>query len=187
MYCNSVWDTRWRSWLRRWATNRKVVGSIPDRVIGILTYSFRPHYGPSFDTPSNRNEYQKYFLGGKSGRCYGWQPYHFHVPITLKSGSLNLLEPSGTAQVCNGIALPFIVILLYIFITSSFVIDDFLIITHQIHLVTLWNEVEYGPSSVLQIVDCPGTPISVTVCDFGLLWQTLREIRMELILAGSGV
>jgi hypothetical protein len=28
------------------------------------------------------------------------------VPIVLKSGSLNLLEPSGPLQVCNGIALP---------------------------------------------------------------------------------
>jgi hypothetical protein len=28
------------------------------------------------------------------------------VPIVLKSGSLNLLEPSGPAQACNGIALP---------------------------------------------------------------------------------
>ena len=31
----------------------------------------------------------------------------FHVPIVLKSGSLNLLEPSGPVQACNGIALPF--------------------------------------------------------------------------------
>ena len=28
------------------------------------------------------------------------------MPIVLKSGSLNLLEPSGLAQACNGIALP---------------------------------------------------------------------------------
>jgi len=28
------------------------------------------------------------------------------VPIVLKSGSLNLLEPSGPVQGCNGIALP---------------------------------------------------------------------------------
>jgi len=28
------------------------------------------------------------------------------VPIVLKSGSLNLLEPPGLVQVCNGIALP---------------------------------------------------------------------------------
>jgi hypothetical protein len=26
------------------------------------------------------------------------------VPIVLKYGSLNLLEPSGTVQACNGIA-----------------------------------------------------------------------------------
>jgi len=29
------------------------------------------------------------------------------VPIVLKSGSLNLLEPSGPVQACNGTALPF--------------------------------------------------------------------------------
>jgi hypothetical protein len=29
------------------------------------------------------------------------------VPIVLKSGSLNLLEPSGALQACNGITLPF--------------------------------------------------------------------------------
>jgi hypothetical protein len=35
-----------------------------------------------------------------------WQPYHIHVLIVLKSGSLNLLGPSGPMQACNGIALP---------------------------------------------------------------------------------
>ena len=29
------------------------------------------------------------------------------MPIVLKSGSLNLLEPSGPVQACNGLALPF--------------------------------------------------------------------------------
>jgi hypothetical protein len=29
------------------------------------------------------------------------------VPIVLKSGNLNLLEPSGPVKACNGIALPF--------------------------------------------------------------------------------
>ena len=28
------------------------------------------------------------------------------MPIVLKSASLNLLEPSGSVQACNGIALP---------------------------------------------------------------------------------
>jgi hypothetical protein len=35
-----------------------------------------------------------------------WQPYHLHAPIVLKSGSLNVLEPSGPVQACNVIALP---------------------------------------------------------------------------------
>ena len=43
----------------------------------------------------------------KAAGAYGLQPYHLHVPIVLKSGSLNLLETSGPLQACNGIALPF--------------------------------------------------------------------------------
>jgi hypothetical protein len=35
------------------------------------------------------------------------QPYHLHVTIILKSGSLKLLEPSGPVKACNGIAFPF--------------------------------------------------------------------------------
>ena len=45
--------------------------------------------------------------GDKGGQCVGLQPYHLHVPIVLKSGSLKLLEPSGPVQDCNGIVLPF--------------------------------------------------------------------------------
>jgi len=31
-----------------------------------LTQSFRPQYGPGVNSASNRNEYQKYFLGVKA-------------------------------------------------------------------------------------------------------------------------
>jgi len=55
---------------------------------------------------SNRNEYQEYFLGVKAAGAQGWQSYRLHVPIALKSGSLNLLEPSGPVQACNGITQP---------------------------------------------------------------------------------
>jgi hypothetical protein len=34
---------------------------------------------------------------------------NLNVPIVLKSGSLNLLEPSGPVKACNGIALPLLV------------------------------------------------------------------------------
>jgi len=30
-----------------------------------LILSFRSHYGPGVESPSNRNEYQEYFLGVK--------------------------------------------------------------------------------------------------------------------------
>jgi len=38
----------------------------------------------------------------KAAGVYGSQPYHLLVPTVLKSGSLNLLEPSGPVQACNG-------------------------------------------------------------------------------------
>jgi hypothetical protein len=46
-------------------------------------------------------------MGVKAADAYDWQTYHFHVPIVLKSGSLNILESVGPLQVFNGIALPF--------------------------------------------------------------------------------
>jgi len=52
-------------WLRCYATNRMVAGSIPAGVSGFFIdiKSFRSHYGPGIDSASNRNEYQEYFLG----------------------------------------------------------------------------------------------------------------------------
>ena len=44
--------------------------------------------------------------GVKAAGAWGWQPYHFHVPIVLKYGSLNLLEHSGPVQTCDWVALP---------------------------------------------------------------------------------
>jgi hypothetical protein len=44
--------------------------------------------------------------GVEAAGAWGWQPYQLDVPIVLKSGSLNLLEPSGLVQACNGIDLP---------------------------------------------------------------------------------
>jgi len=41
---------------------------------------------------------------GKGGWCVGLT-LPLHVPIFLKYGSLNLLEPSEPVQACNGIAL----------------------------------------------------------------------------------
>ena len=54
--------------LRFYATNRKVAGSIPAGVSGLLIdiKSFQSHYVPGVDSAINRNEYQEYFLGVKA-------------------------------------------------------------------------------------------------------------------------
>jgi len=59
---------------------------------------------------ASENEYQVN-ARGKGGRCIRLTTYHLHVLIVKKSGGLNLLEPCGPVQACNGTALrllPFI-------------------------------------------------------------------------------
>ena len=46
------------------------------------------------------------YPGGKGGRCVGLTTLPPSCADFLKSGNLNLLEPSGPVQACNGIALP---------------------------------------------------------------------------------
>jgi hypothetical protein len=70
-------------------------------------YCNMSEFSPGVNSASNRNEYQEYILGVKAAGAQGRQPCHLHVPIVLKSVSLNLLEPSGPVEACNGIALPF--------------------------------------------------------------------------------
>ena len=96
-------------WLRCFARNRKVAGSIPDGVIWFFVdiKSFRSHYCPGVDSASNRNEYQELFLGGKGGRCVRLAILPPSCAVVMKSGNLNFLEPSGPLQVCNGTALSF--------------------------------------------------------------------------------
>jgi hypothetical protein len=50
------------------------------------------------------------FPGVKAAGAWGWQLHHLHVPTVVKSGNLNLLEPSGPVQACNWIALPFYIL-----------------------------------------------------------------------------
>ena len=102
-------STRWRSWLRHCATNWKVAGSIPRGFTEIFHW-----HNPSgrnmalgLTEPLTEMSIRNISWRIKPAGAYGRQPYHLHVPIVLKSGSLTLLETSGPAQTCNGIALPF--------------------------------------------------------------------------------
>jgi len=52
---------------------RVIAGSIPGGVTGIFHWlnPSGPTYSPGFDSASNRNEHQEYFLADKGGRCVG--------------------------------------------------------------------------------------------------------------------
>jgi len=94
--------------LRHCATSQKVAGSFPDGITGIFHW-----HNPSSRTvalgltqPLTEMSTRNISWGVKTASAWGRQPYHLHVPIVLKSGTLNILEPSGPVQACNGIALP---------------------------------------------------------------------------------
>ena len=97
-------------WLRHCDISRKVVGLIPDGVIGIFLWR-----NPSGCTvalgwihPLAEMSSRNISCGVKAADVYCWQPYHLHVLIVMNSGSLDLMVPSGPVQVCNRIALPFL-------------------------------------------------------------------------------
>jgi hypothetical protein len=89
---------RWCGWLRHCATSRKIAGSIPDGAFRIF------HWHNPYDCTMSLRLTR--LLTEMSARNISWQPYHFHVPIVLKSGSVNLLKPSGPVQAYSWIALP---------------------------------------------------------------------------------
>ena len=100
--CPQGKNTAVAQWLRCCATNRKVAGSIPAGVSGFFfdIKSFRSRYGPGVDSASNRNEYQEIFHEGKGGRCVRLTTLPPSCDV-MKSGKLNLLEPSGPLQACK--------------------------------------------------------------------------------------
>ena len=92
--------------LRHWGISRKVVGSIPNGVTGIFLW-----HNPSGSTitlglnqPLTEMSTRSIFWGIKAAGALGWH-FDVHVSIVLKSGSLILLEISGSVQECNVIVL----------------------------------------------------------------------------------
>jgi len=90
-------DTRWRCWLRQCASSWKFACSIPASVIGISHSSGRT-LALGCTQPITEMSIRDISWDLKAAGAYGWQLYHLPVPIVLKSGSLNLLEPSGPLQ-----------------------------------------------------------------------------------------
>jgi len=124
IYIYIYMGTRWCSWLRHCTTSRKVVCSIPDGVFGIFLFRNPSGRPVAFGSTQPLTEMitRNISWGVKAAIACGWQPYHLHVPTVLKSGSLNLLEPSGPVQACNWIAWPwyiYIYIYRYIYILTT--------------------------------------------------------------------
>ena len=122
-------------WLRCCATNRKVVSSFPDGVIGIF-HSHNPSDRTMAlgSTQSLTEMSTRRISWGKCGRCVRLTTLTTFFAVVMKSGNLNFLEPFGLLQACNGTDLP---LSSYPFISCS--IDSsssplLLLIQYYIHL-----------------------------------------------------
>jgi len=95
---NCLWGTAVAQWLRCCATNRKVAGSTPPGVGGFFI-------DPGVDS---------------GGRCVRLTTLAPSCALVTKSGGLNVLEPSGPVQVCNGTAWKIVSTYWYVILLSSY-------------------------------------------------------------------
>lgn len=86
------WD-----WLKHCATSRKVVGSIPNGVMGIPHWHKPAGLAMSLGStqPLTKMNTRNISWCVKEVGASGWQPYRLNVPTVMKSGILNLLEHSA--------------------------------------------------------------------------------------------
>jgi hypothetical protein len=94
------WGTRWRSWLRHYATSRRVAVSIPDCVTGIFHGHNPSGRTMALGSTQPLTEVTGILPGGKGGRCVGL--------TTLLPSCADCLQfwepqPPGTLRACPGL------------------------------------------------------------------------------------
>ena len=102
----------WRSWLRHLITTRKVVGSIPDGVIGIIHWhnlSCRHMTLMSTQTLTSISTSNTTWLVKAAG-AYGWHPNHLHVPTVRNLGASLSCNLRGMSRPVTRIAYGFSVV-----------------------------------------------------------------------------
>ena len=103
---------RWSSWLRSFATSRRVAGLVPNSVTGIIHWHY--HSGCTmilvWTQSIIRMSTRKYFLGVMVACFWCLQSHYTHVPTVLKSRSFSLLEYLEPVHACNWIASPLLLL-----------------------------------------------------------------------------
>ena len=124
--CSYNWPHSILKGLRHCATRRKVAGPIPDCVIGIFHW-----HNPSGCTmvlgltqPLTKMSTRNISWGWRRPVRRADNLTTFMCRLPWKSEILNLLEPSGPVQACNGVGLPLRLRQINRYVTSDFVFFD---------------------------------------------------------------
>jgi hypothetical protein len=100
-------NTRWFSWLRHYATNRKAAALISDGVTG--NFQWLNPSGRTSDlglTQPLTERIPGILAGGKDGRCVGLTTWNICMcKFSIKFGNLKILKSWGPVHTSNAIAM----------------------------------------------------------------------------------